>query len=371
MSTSDKLNYLIETKNQIKTAIQNKGVSIANDDTFRSYANKISQISGSSSDEWQPEPDWWDIKSILENDSEESVQKAIFLLSDSQSSSSKIRGFEKYKLSDGQIIESSADNELNLTNLFDASVDKVCSKGYKTRYIIAYFNHIDTPITKLISPDNSIYIIFSKIKYKADVYGSFKNKYMLQAVEFINNCEYLLNSAAQLFQQCYCLQKVSGLDISNITNTSAMFGYCYSLKTNPILDMSNISMPPLMFKQCYSLKEISELDLSNTTNALELFSDCYCLQTISELNMSNVTVATNMFKNCTNLINISNITQIKISLDFNNCIYLNHSTLLRILNALVDLTGQDAKTLTLGTTNLSKLTDEEKATATNKNWVLA
>ncbi len=41
------------------------------------------------------------------------------------------------------------------------------------------------------------------------------------------------------------------------------------------------------------------------------------------------------------------------------------------LNALKDLTGETAKTLTIGSTNLAKLTAEEIAIATNKNWNLA
>ncbi len=42
-----------------------------------------------------------------------------------------------------------------------------------------------------------------------------------------------------------------------------------------------------------------------------------------------------------------------------------------ILVKLGDNTGQSALTLTLGATNLAKLTDEDKAIATAKNWTLA
>lgn len=45
MATSDKLNYLIGTKNAIKEAIVEKGVDVSNSDTFRSYAEKIKSIS--------------------------------------------------------------------------------------------------------------------------------------------------------------------------------------------------------------------------------------------------------------------------------------------------------------------------------------
>lgn len=43
-TTADKLNRLLETKTAIKEAIVAKGVSVADTDTFRSYADKISQI---------------------------------------------------------------------------------------------------------------------------------------------------------------------------------------------------------------------------------------------------------------------------------------------------------------------------------------
>ena len=44
MATIDKLNYLNETKGQIKNALNNLGAGITNDDTFRSYVNKINEI---------------------------------------------------------------------------------------------------------------------------------------------------------------------------------------------------------------------------------------------------------------------------------------------------------------------------------------
>ena len=45
------------------------------------------------------------------------------------------------------------------------------------------------------------------------------------------------------------------------------------------------------------------------------------------------------------------------------------SALVTILNNLAPVTS--TQTLTMGSTNLAKLTDEEKAIATNKGWTLA
>lgn len=45
MATIDKLNYLNETKSQIKNALNDLGAEITSDDTFRSYVTKINELS--------------------------------------------------------------------------------------------------------------------------------------------------------------------------------------------------------------------------------------------------------------------------------------------------------------------------------------
>ena len=46
-------------------------------------------------------------------------------------------------------------------------------------------------------------------------------------------------------------------------------------------------------------------------------------------------------------------------------------TIVSWLEALADRTGQSTYTLTIGSTNIAKLTEAEIAIATNKNWTLA
>ena len=50
---------------------------------------------------------------------------------------------------------------------------------------------------------------------------------------------------------------------------------------------------------------------------------------------------------------------------------LTVDSMVGIFNNLKDLTNDTAKTLTLGSANLLKLTDEQRSIATNKNWTLA
>lgn len=50
---------------------------------------------------------------------------------------------------------------------------------------------------------------------------------------------------------------------------------------------------------------------------------------------------------------------------------LDRSSLRAVINGLADLTNEESKTLTLGTTLKAKLTDEDIAVATAKNWIVA
>lgn len=44
MATIDKLNYLNETKEQIRVALNDLGCEISENDTFRSYVTKINDL---------------------------------------------------------------------------------------------------------------------------------------------------------------------------------------------------------------------------------------------------------------------------------------------------------------------------------------
>lgn len=73
----------------------------------------------------------------------------------------------------------------------------------------------------------------------------------------------------------------------------------------------------------------------------------------------------------------NNLENVTLEKDFNCRLNLSPSskfsaeTIVSWLNALADRTGDTAYTLTIGSTNIAKLTAEQIAIATNKNWNLA
>ena len=117
-----------------------------------------------------------------------------------------------------------------------------------------------------------------------------------------------------------------------------------------------------------------------------MFSGCSTLQTLdlSNFDTNKVTYIYSMFNNCnllTTLIgvrtidevisnNISALNGLKINISFNQTI-LDRASLRAIINGLADLTGSSAQTLTLGSTLKAKLTEEDIAVATAKNWTIA
>lgn len=136
----------------------------------------------------------------------------------------------------------------------------------------------------------------------------------------------------------------------------------------PLVDTSNVTNMRIMFYGCSSLITIPQLDTSNVTNMYLMFSGCGKLKIIPQLDTSKVTNMGFIFENCINLKSIL-MTGMKVNFSISASTKFEESDLVTILNNLATVTS--TKTLTMGSTNLAKLTDEEKAIATNKGWTLA
>ena len=372
MSTiTDKLTYLQDTKTAIKNAIVNKGVSVSDSDTFRSYANKISSITtgegGGSSDEWQPQPDWLDIETILENDTENYAGKMIVLFTDSYDNFDVYRcSANKVITSDGGIYTDTSQTFFNHT--WDTSKDKKCSLGYKTRYVIYYYSTEGMQVVNDVVNMNKgiLYVVSKNIILRTYQGAGFTNNRTIEAIKMINGN---LNWGGGFTQTG--LKKIIGSNKSGLSS----FANCKRLKTDLTeFDMSTSTNIANCFSYLYELTTIGEIDTSNITNFNATFRGDEHLQSIKKIDFNSATNYTNIFLGCNSLTNISNILNIKLTgLSFNDCTLLNHDTLIRILNALYDYASEGSTatyTLTLGATNLAKLTDEEKAIATNKGWTL-
>ena len=285
---------------------------------------------GGSEAEWQPNPTWWDIKTILENDTRDYTYKAVILLLNNDKSTT-LKGGIAYATSDGSFYETSS-----VTHTWDKTQDKQCYDTdiptYKTRYYIIYS---DAPITIALQPQ-LLYFVCSK--------DLFNNK---------TDMSYMLYNL-------YLLHSIPELDTSNVTNMSYMFNNCFSLKSIPELNTSNVTDMAHMFKACYSLQRIPELDTSNVTNVSNMFNNCPALQSIPKLDLRNATNVSSMFTSCRSLIHLK-LLNIKVSgITLSSATSYGHLlTVDSLINTIKELwdysSGTTTYTLTLGTLNIDKL----------------
>lgn len=171
-----------------------------------------------------------------------------------------------------------------------------------------------------------------------------------------------------MFQECRALTTIPLLDTSKVTLMNDMFRNCDNLTSIPLLNTSNVTNMSYMFSGCDGLTTIPQLDTSNVRLMDNMFSGCTNLTTVPALNADKVTSMVDMFPFCTNLKSIL-MTNIGANLDISVSTRFEREDLLVILNNLKTVT--EARTLKMGETNLAKLTDEDKAIATNKGWTLA
>ena len=113
-------------------------------------------------------------------------------------------------------------------------------------------------------------------------------------------------------------------------------------------------------------------------NPTELLSGCSGLTDLGNMDFTAVdsTIDLNKtFLGCTSLANIAGFKttddnpSLSHNISFSDC-PLTHDSLINITNSLKTLTSATTKALTLGSTNLGRLSDTEKLVIINKYWTL-
>ena len=171
---------------------------------------------------------------------------------------------------------------------------------------------------------------------------------------------------------------IPDINISKSTTTRNMFNGCNSLVAIPQLNTSNVIYMTNMIDSCTSLTTIPQLNTSNVSSMSYMFYDCSNLRSIPLLDCSKVNNTYAMFNptymsDYTYLTDLGGFKNIKADLDIQKAPNLTVQSLMNVINNLYDFRANGesiTRTLTLGTTNLNKLTDEQKAVATNKGWSL-
>ena len=136
------------------------------------------------------------------------------------------------------------------------------------------------------------------------------------------------------------------LNTENITNANGMFSGAYKIAKLPHIVLTSPIILSLTFYDMTGLKSL-EVTFGKETGYSGIFGGCKALENL----LVHGTIGQNGF-------HVSESTK------------LTHDSLMSILNCLEAKT-EGTWTVTLGTENLAKLTDAEKAIATEKGWTLA
>jgi hypothetical protein len=213
------------------------------------------------------------------------------------------------------------------------------------------------------------------------------------------------NNSCSIFTSCPKLRsldlKIQSLDMSSGWSYPNAFGNIESITIDPEIFTGNLLRFPKYFniKRIYGLEKTSittvyiqgtglyDLPLPSTVSSIQLnlghIEDFTIPESVTSCTLSGGTYLRSLRIQSEDLASFSIETNLaaltflsvpsnwKYSLTLTNSVLLQKEAILGILYNLKDLTSSSAKTLTLGATNLAKLTDEEKAIATNKNWTLA
>ena len=172
-----------------------------------------------------------------------------------------------------------------------------------------------------------------------------------------------------MFNEDGQLTSVPEFDTSNGENFTYTFENCISLTSVPAFDTSKMKDFTGAFRNCRLLSTLPQFDLSNVTNASNFVVGCQALVSIPKLNLSKVVYPVS-FTSCSSLTTLGGFTGISVNVNLSSSPSLTRESLLNVINEAADVSASP-KTLTFGSTNLAKLTDEEKAIATNKGWTLA
>ena len=143
-----------------------------------------------------------------------------------------------------------------------------------------------------------------------------------------------------------------------------------------VLDTSRATSLTSAFNYC-KITVIPTIDMSSLTGdaAKQIFANSWgATHTIEKVIVNENVTPNNWFLNAEGLENITFEGVLGKTMNISSCTKLTHESIMSILNVLKDYsedTSGTTYTLTLGTTNLAKLTDAEKAIATQKGWTLA
>lgn len=238
-TTAQKLNKILETKEAIRTAINNKGGTLTTTDTFASYPSAIDSLPSGGGNT---------LKTLLD-----ATKSCYYLFADYSGTNI-----------DGLISYSDTENVTNMGAMF--------------------YNCNNLKTIPLLDT--------SSVTSMSDM---FKNCSQLTTIPQLNTSN--VTKMGNLFYKCTNLEAIPTLNTSNVIYMSYMFYNCEKLITIPQLDTSSVTSMSNMFNGCIKLTTIDITHMVN--NSSSFASYCYSLTKLIIRNISTIpTLGSNAFRYC-------------------------------------------------------------------------
>ena len=169
-------------------------------------------------------------------------------------------------------------------------------------------------------------------------------------------------------------------DFEGITDMRYMFRDCINLTEIPYIDTSNVTNMYGLFQAC-NLTTIPQLDTRKVTNVSYIFSSCTNLTSIPLLDFPNISTITYFFglSTMSRLTDLGGFKDLKINWNdnygFAKCSNLTYESVMNVINNLYDFRGNGdsttTRTIKFHANSLALLSEEDKAIATAKGWILS
>ena len=317
-SIFDKLNHLRELKAKLRQKLEERDVTITDEDTFQEYVDKVDDINT--------------LKNFLEFRGVKNLFRDVDSLT--KIPEDVIRGYDLRDITDTSymfyncsklttIPQLDTSNVMDMSNMFTG-----CSNL--------------TTIPQLNT---------SKVTKMHSMFYNCSNLTTIPQLDTSN-----VTGMSNMFYNCSNLTTIPQLDTSKVTNMSYMFRGCLKLTTIPQLDTSKVTDMSYMFTNCSKLTTIQQLDTSKVTNMSYMFRGCSNLTTIQQLDTSNVANVSNMFTSCSKLTECR-LKNIKINLQVSSGTSYGHlltvDSLLFMIGELINVNA--SRSFTIGNANLNKL----------------
>jgi len=151
----------------------------------------------------------------------------------------------------------------------------------------------------------------------------------------------------------------------------------YVLKNSTVFCLDFHSNSKIETLGSYALWENNIEEIYLPANLKTLSGNTYVIKNCESLcylwipNSITTPIPANAIYGCTSLETIELEEDFNVSANFSNCTNLSAVSIVSMFHSLKDLSGTTAKTLTLGATNLAKVTEQDLDIALDKNWTIS